>query len=484
MTVAVLFMIAPHAPLTSTIASISLLFSAVLIFKAPLQGLYLLPLPLMIGPVFFFSVGGVNATVGDFYSAMLILRVISPYASRLNVAFNPRMLLGLALLLLSAMLSSDIGASFVGLTKITQFALLVWTSNILLKGQEDTTNSRWRNIFTAWALITTLCSIMMLWYLYNGQPYFLLTWYAGTGVERYEAIDLNQSYSLFRAMFFYTNIFIPIGLSLLYAVMTVLTKSEVGKFKKFLLLLSLPINAATLIANNTRSMLTPVVVLGGLAIIWFFWRALSRSKSQPKSNFLMLIIIISIMVGAVNSSSVMISASQLIVLQERTLDSSSMEARLSVWGSVISKVLDDPLRLLVVGWGPQATSRQEGEVMKGFLTGSEGNSEGAFDSTPIGFLVEYGVILTTLVFTYVAGWFFRMWRYRRKTSDTFTLTLLLMGCAILFTHIFQQFTISPPALMAMQVLAFIPVARRTQRSALVSHTPQVVMVEGGLESNK
>lgn len=478
MTVAVLFMFDHLSPLISIVSSIALFFSAVLIVKAPLQGLYLLPLPLMIGPVFSFSVGGVNATVGDVYSVVLILRVILPYASRLNVGFHPLVLLGLWLLLLSTIFSGDIGASFVGLTKITQFLLLVWVSTTLLKGQEDTSHSRWHNIFTAWALITTLCSIMMLWFLYNGQPYFLLTWYSDT--DRYEAVDLNQSYSLFRAMFFYTNIFIPLGLSLLYALLTVLSKTKISKLKRFLLLLSLPINAAALIANNTRSMLIPVTILGGLVIIWFCWRALSR----PKSNFLMLVIIVSVMTGAVNSSSVLMSASQLIVLQERTADSSSMEARLSVWGSVIFKVLDDPLRLLVAGWGPQATTRQAGESMKKFLTGSQGNTEGAFDSTPIGFLVEYGAILTTLVFAYVAGWFFRLWRYTRKTRDSFTLTLWLMGCAFVFASLFQQFMFSAPALMAMQLFAFVPVAKKILQRSLISNTPQPVLVEGRLGSNE
>jgi hypothetical protein len=464
------------------IASLSLLFSVILIFKAPTQGLYLLPLPLMIGPAFSLPVGGVNATMGDFYSTLLILRVMLPYTSRLNVGIHPIILVGSMLLFLSVIFSAEILPSFVGLTKITQFALLVWASNILLKPNENVYTNRLRNIFTAWSMVTTLCAIMMLWFLYKGQPYFLLTW--ATGTDMYEITDLDQSVNLYRTMFFYTNIFVPLGLSLVYALMAVLMSIEVSKFKRFFLLLSLPINTAALVANNTRSMLLPVAVLTVLVLTVFFWRILLRSQFRSKSNFLILIMLSLIMVGVANSGSVLMSASQLIVLQERITDSSSMEARLSVWGSVIFKVLDDPLRLLVVGWGPQATTRQGGEIMKEFLTGSQGNTEGAFDSTPIGFLVEYGAILTTLAFSYITVWFFRLWKYSRKNSDAFALTLLLLGAAVAFASLTQQFTFSAPAFMALQLFAFMPNVRRSQFRGHDSPSHPAEMANGRLVGDR
>ena len=452
--VAILFMIVPFSPLISELAIIALLFSTTLIIQTPILGLYLLPLPLMIGPVLSFPIGGVgNATVGDLYSVVLILRTIIPRASRMNLASRPFILLGSVLLVFSALFSDDLGASMVALIKISQFALLIWVTLTLLEKPTGL-----QTIFSSWVLITTLCSVMLLWYLFNGQPGFLLNW--ASGREFGDDANYDLSNVLFRPAFFYTNFFLPLGLSLLYALIILLSNTETSRGMRMLLYVSLPINFVALVLNNTRSMLIPVISVGGLLIVLYFWRSLFRAKS----HILKFVLLVAVVLGGIATiSDSLISGAQLVALQQRGEDSSSIDMRLSVWSSTLSQTLDDPLRLLVVGWGPESTSRQGGGDIQRFLAGSLGNSEGAFDSTIIGFLVEYGVIFTTLVFAYIAVWFFRNLRLWRRTGDTIVLALLLMGVSLVFTHIFQQFGISPPALMAMQVFAFLPAAGRSLR---------------------
>ena len=453
--VAILFMAVPFSPLIPAVAIITLLFSAILIFRTPLLGLYLLPLPLMIGPVLSFSISGVgNATVGDLYSIILIFRTILSRGRRLNIASHPFLLSGSVLLVFSAVFSDNPGASMVALIKISQFALLIWVTLSLVKRPTGL-----YKIFASWVMVTTLCSVMLLWYLFNGQPGFLLNW--ASNLDLNNVVNLELGDVLFRPSFFYTNFFLPLGLSLLYALTVVLSDIEMHRGAKILLYTSIPINFVALMLNNTRSMLIPVIVLGGLTSVWYLF--------SKKSSYLKSILFISVAVGGgIFMSDYLVSDSQLVLLQNRFEDSSSIDMRLSVWDSVLSKTLDDPLRILVVGWGPQATTRQSGADIQKFLTGSRGNVEGAFDSTIIGFLVEYGFIFTTLVFVYIARWFSRIWKLWRWTGDATVLALLLMGIAFVFTHIFQQFGISPPALMAMQMFAFLPATGRSLRVAPIA----------------
>src|SRR5205823_5108329 len=100
--------------------------------------------------------------------------------------------------------------SSVALTRITQFALLVWASKVLIHRKEE-----WLNLFTYWALTTTICSIFMLLYLIKGEPGFLLFWAIGGDAP---TIQIDRIDIFFRVVFFYTNFFIPLGLSIIFAV--------------------------------------------------------------------------------------------------------------------------------------------------------------------------------------------------------------------------------------------------------------------------
>jgi O-antigen ligase len=128
----------------------------------------------------------------------------------------------------------------------------------------------------------------------------------------------------------------------------------------------------------------------------------------------------------------MLTAPQRIALSERFISSESVVMRLSVWEAAVLQMLDDPFRL-VVGWGPEATLRQmDRPHMKQLLTGSLGNTEGAFDSTAVGLLVEYGIVLTALTVVYVTIWLLATIRAYRMTGDPLALTMLAMSTALIF----------------------------------------------------
>jgi hypothetical protein len=337
----------------------------------------------------------------------------------------------------------------VGLAKILQYALLVRASIILIKQPSDL-----RNLFTAWVFITTFCAIMMLWHFYNGRSY-MINWLIDSGGDA--GIDLERYDVLFRPTFFYASFFIPMGLSILYSLMSILMKIEPSWFKRMLLYMTIPLNIVALLMNNTRAMLLPVVVLSGFIVLWFCWKSFTQSKRNLREIvFLVLITSVSIL----SFTGFLITDVQFIALLERASDPKSVTTRWGVWTSVLPKMLDNPFRLLV-GWGPQSTVRQfEISHIQDLLTGQLGEIEGAFDSTIVGFLVEYGVVFSTFVFAYIILWFSRTWNYYRSTGDAFAAILLVMSAALVFAHIFQQFGLGPPGLMALQLFAFLPFLKR------------------------
>jgi hypothetical protein len=461
--VGVAFMLAPSSFLVAILAWLAFLVSSVLILKAPLPGLYLLPLPMMIGPVLNISLAGVgNATIGDLYSVLLILRVLAPRVGRFNIAAHPLLVVCAVWLGFSALLSLDLGASAAGILKISQFALLIGVSRTLVRSTSDL-----HTIFLSWVLVTTFCSVMSLWFLFSGQPLFLLNWSSDLNAVSPDDVEgFDTFYRL--STFFYTNIFLPLGLSLLYAITILMREKDAPK--AVLLWLSIPVNAAALILNNTRSMLIPVAFLGGAIVAISFWKTLT---SKSKSAVLSIVVLFVVGAGFIGLT-LLISESQLFAWQERLGDISSTEMRLSVWGGLISKLLDEPLRLLLVGWGPQATTRQGGGPIQYFLTGSLGNIEGAFDNTLLGFLFEYGAILSAVVLAFIGTWFSRMWIFWRSTADTLFLVLLIMGTAVLMQSLFQQFVVSPPALLVLQVFTLIPVSRGPRWKAIFSRAGSAI----------
>lgn len=442
---AVLFAIDPSLPAIPLVIGLSFASSAILIFKAPLLGLYLLPLPMMIGPIYTIPIHGIGyITAGDLYSVVLIARSLFMLEATVKKTEQSFLLAASILLLIGAAFSYNLSASIVGLIRILQYVLLIRLSIILIKN-----HSELRVLFNSWVIVSAVCSFIMLWHFFNGRP-SLIFW---IGDGRYDySMDLSRSDVFFRSTFFYANIFIPIGLSLIYSFINILTGAK-HKITYAILLLTFPVNLIALIMNNIRSMIVPVVALCGLILLWHIRNSLIFSKFMLR-KIVLIAVVATLSVWFFFGS--IISVPQRLALFERASNPESVILRISLWESVTAKMLDNPFRL-IIGWGPQATTRQNEDIhIKKLLTGSLGNTDGAFDSTIIGFLVEYGIIFTTIIFSFV---FIRLLAFiynYNKTGDKLILSMLTMAVALLICHVFQQFTLSPPGLMALQVFALKP----------------------------
>jgi hypothetical protein len=451
----VLFMIEPEMSAIPLVAFISLVLGLLLCLSNPLLSLYLLPFAMMLGPVFVLRIEGVGVmTVGDLYALILILRTLL-----LHPVYPKKMtgMIGLLAcvfcLILSAFSSINVAASIVGLTKLLQYGLLYWTTTVLIKQREDL-----HKLFSAWVFITTLCSIIMLWHFYAGRPPMINILLDSINEV---VIDLERADLLFRPNYFYANFFIPMGLSVLYALLSVMMRIETKRFNRVVIGLTLPINLFALLMNNTRAMLLPVLLLCGSILLWYCWKSFKKSK---RSLIGLAVLVFITIVATKFFAWLLVAESQSFALLDRFADYESVFLRFSIWASALSKVFENPFRLLV-GWGPQSTARQlETSYMQDLLTGTLGNVEGAFDSTIVGLVVEYGIVFAILVIAYITLWFSRTWAYLKATGDTMAFAMLVMSAALLLAHFFQQFGLSPAALMALQLFGFLSVLRRSRRA--------------------
>jgi hypothetical protein len=452
----ILFAIEPSMPQIYSVVIAALIFSALLSWSRPLVSLYLLPLPLMVGPIVAFPLEGFGiVTAGDLYAAPLILRTIFMRGAY----FNGASLLGWGpisvsicalLLLLCAGLSPNIAAATIGLVKIVEYALLVRASRVLARQPSEV-----HRVFSSWVFITTLCTLVMLWHFHNGRPPMInmLEDYSGR-VAPIQA-DYYRFDVLFRPVFFYANFFIPMGISVFYAFFSVLLREDIDLRSRALMGLTIPVNFIALLMNNTRAMIVPVVAVIGMLGLRVLWVFLTRAKAGL-FKIVILVLTSGIIMWLVGG--VVFLESQRLAMADRMTSNESVIMRISLWTSTVSQSLESPLRF-VIGWGPQSTVRQGGEsYMRSLLTGTKGNLEGAFDSTIVGFLVEYGLIFTGIVFAYIAFWIYRAWTLFRLTGDVKILSLILMASILVVAHVFQQFGLSPAGLMALQIFGFLAVA--------------------------
>lgn len=443
---AVLFCLNPYAGYIVPASFITLALSVLLAFCSPREATYLLPIALLLGPIYAISGPGVgNVNLGDLYSLALLFSLLVISKRRVSLRITPLLMAFVFLLVGSTCFAADVPAAIAGLAKVMQFIVLVWVTQQHIK-----TDSERVNWFLGWIIAVTIGGMMMLWFWGVLKPSFLLDW-SNAGGES-ESADFLRTDVLFRPSYFYTNFHLPLGMCIVVGVWLILSNVvTLNVATRLFLAFSIPVNLITLILNNTRAIMLPVAVALAVLLVTYAWRALNSARGRIRLIFVFLL------TGLLTYASTnWINFPQMTALYERTTDEASMQARLDLWAGSLSKVVDHPVRLFITGFGPQATVRQSSDEMKDLLTGVTGASEGAFDSTLVGFLVEYGAITTMLVVAYFFWWMRKVLATSWRSGNPVWGLYANLGFVIFFSQFFQQFGFSPPALIALQLLTFVP----------------------------
>jgi len=443
---AILFAYNPYSELVSFFSVITLSFSVLLAFISPLKAVYLLPTAMLLGPIYSitgFGLGIINS--GDIVAFALIVSPLLGSKRRLLVKCSSSVLFWCIIFVGSTLYSLDFFAALSGLLKIIQFILIIWVANSYIDARDNRIS-----LFISWIVATTISSILMAYSAFAQGPQFLLNWTNPSG--DLIALDLNSGGDLLRLSYFYSGIHIPIGLTILTALWVLLKRSiHIGAFAKWLLIFSIFINSIVLVANNTRAMLIPVVVV----IIYLVASSVLKVIFTKKSGILLVsvFLMIPLLAGVFPSFN---DSDISVALTERSLDASPLQARIELWESSLIKLLDYPIRFLLTGFGAQATARQNSPELIDLRTSFNNTTEGAFDSTIIGVIVEFGLLALISVIIYLGRWFKIMYRAKIISGNPIYGFYIVIAIVIIFASIFQQIGFSPAALMVLQLFAFRP----------------------------
>jgi hypothetical protein len=220
---------------------------------------------------------------------------------------------------------------------------------------------------------------------------------------------------------------------------------------KLLLTTAACVNIIALLLNNSKSMIFPVVFVCAALLIWRIWKSLATFNVI--SLILIMVFFPIVIIYGFTFINNLVGVYQIEAMANRISDLSSLEMRISVWTSVFEKLVQDPIRLFF-GFGPQATARQgdQGAISQ-LLTGVLGNKEGAFDSTLIGLIVEYGFIFFLLIVISLVSWVHSVWTYFISTRDSYAALYLLLFLVAAVCHVTQQYGLSPAGLIVLQLFA-------------------------------
>ncbi len=445
--IAAIFTYDTLSQLIPLIAIFCMASSILLILQSPVWGLYLLPMAMMLGPIYRFDLFKVGfITIGDLYSLLMIARSFYLGRNRFCIKFkvNKYLLVGALLIILSSILSESLSASIVGMIKIIQYTLLYRVTRLLV-----TREYQIDILLKMWVAATSICAIMMMWLFYVKDTNLQMLMISG---ESQANIDLSQSGVLLRPTFFYTNIFIPLGFGIVICTsLLALPGFKEKMLTKLLLIMALCVNTIALLLNNSKSMIFPVVFVCAALLIWRIWKSLATFNVI--SLILIMVFFPIVIIYGFTFISNLVGAYQIEAMANRISDLSSLEMRMSVWTSVFEKLVQDPIRLFF-GFGPQATARQgdQGAISQ-LLTGVLGNKEGAFDSTPIGLIVEYGFMFFILIVISLVSWAHSVWKYFIATRDSYAVLFLLLFLVAAVCHVTQQYGLSPAGLIVLQLFA-------------------------------
>jgi len=441
----IIFLFQPPENYLQFIGLFSMLLSIIVAIKSPIEGLYLLPFPLLLGPISPLLFNFLMLTIGDIYSLFLILIVFTTKKIKLTESSRIVFFTITILLLISTLFSNNISGSIIGLVRTSQYLLLAYVTNRLIS-----TNKEIFNIFYFWAMGSVLVAIIILWAYFNfWEP---LLWKNNEN-RQIQNINLDTISYLYRPTYFYTNIWLPLNLSLIYIIYCLTKKGKYSFFMKLVLISCSIIILITIIINNSKS----ILFADGIVALFFLLYMIFKNKFLHK---LIKVIPILILMGVLLFSmyNKMIPDSQRDALFNRMNSSSSLQMRFSVWENVFNRIGDN-IPKLIIGHGPQSAWR--GGINREFYTGVRGNTEGAFDSTPISIILENGIIIFFIITFFFFHIFLRIWKYWKLKKESIYMIFLIMFSVSILAHLTQQFAFNPASLSIVQVLAIMSKSKFT-----------------------
>lgn len=382
--------------------------------------------------------------------ALLVLR--ARHGARLRLLPGDRLLLGMAAVAaLSYLLSfayEDLGHAFVNwLALVAVFAMT--------RAQIRSLPSV-RSYLTALGIASAYVCAIVISSFVHAMPLAVFM-----AADEQQTTELTIE-GLFRASYFYTNVLYLLGPAAAIALSGALTgRTALVKLAAAVLFATILTTVALMMAKTAV-----VAVFACVAALLLIQRSLlvanrqfRRARWYSFGFFLMICL-----AGAI--------ATSLDRLSDYGVETTSLFARFEVFWSALATALQEPARMLV-GFGPDASTRLHGALMEQARSGSDG-TEGAIDSAYLTFLIDYGVVFVGLFTAYGVRTFTRLLRVLRQ--DPGAQGVLATLCAV-FAFIFvaaltQTLGTSKVAWLVAQLFAITGICLVPRARAQPGTTPR------------
>ena len=364
-------------PLLELLKIIILIFSSFLIFHRKESFIYLIPIFVLIAPIFgSYKLFGFNFLISDlilFYTFALIL-----FLDGLSFSISKKSFYIFLFLILFTFFHIVIGniLSFKPIFSLVELVILYW---IYTKNENKIDLKLFNNYFIYSVLAACLLMIFSFYYGIN------LNDFSGDSNE----LILNKSEfnpSIYRMSFFYTNFPIIISFSI-FIVINFL--KEINKFHRvlFYYILLLFLLISLVVSGNKTAMLAVLLV--------FIFSFLLKNKNSLKTKIKVLIL--TFFLGSILSYLIInffLNEASYDFFIYRMLSLDSLEDRIGVYVNAFYMLIVNPFKIFI-GFGPDFfTCCGEPNLQNlfkiNFFTGRVNN---AIDSAIITFFIEFGVII-------------------------------------------------------------------------------------------
>jgi hypothetical protein len=350
------------------------------------------------------------------------------------------------LVLFSWAFSIDAFSSIVPIVGIVQLLLAYLITFNVVKDKQDAERIMW-----GWLCAVALSSALIVSAYSRGEV--LLLDIGESYQSQFRELTLSNVSFLFRATFFVAGVVFPLAAATVATAVSLLFPRRGGWHRQLVLgsFVMIDLLAMGVLSNKTAMFATSGAT--ALMLVWVY-----RSKFGFARVSAALAVIFGVLfLGYLLIREVM-SAGQFLLFFARFGEGASFWERTAVWRGVGDYLITSP-HALYLGLGPDVSIRRMDHPLFQRLFAGGGRQQGAVDSGFLYVVLNYGLFVLLLGLGMTIG----AWRYLTRALlrniDPLALSLWLSITVWLIMEISQQHGVSKPALMIVQVIALVHVAR-------------------------
>lgn len=357
------------------------IFTDILISKK--SAIYHLPFIALLSPIFGKKqILGLNLLLSDYYTLFILMFVVLSQIKNLNkIKFDIKTFIIFFSLIISVCLNFFIGnlITIKPAISIIQISIICISTKLTISNHFEI-----RRVLLNWFISIVLVSILMIGSFYNGI--------------NLNDVDLDMSFNIndykntidelsFRISYFYSNIGFSLGCGVIIALM-LLNNSKI-LFHKIILSLSFLFLIFVLLLSGMKT---------SIFLLFFIIFALNFKKNIINNIKYLFIITTSFFLFTY----LILNDVTRDLFFERFTSGTSLYIRFEVYKNAFNEFLKYPLNW-IIGLGPEFLTGAGNKIISTpfYVNSRSGVEEGTVDSTYVTILIEYGLLIFSIILLYI-----------------------------------------------------------------------------------